>query len=191
MGEAFTPGAATLTARVFANPHARIPPTLFYDIAFPVRVSLPVPIGRPLFSSDEPVTDVQLEFIDLGPVEWRALPGREFRFPSGPDEEYPDGGVYLGGTHHSVFLTRLQFAELRGESLAATLDIDFDLSLLRPLPEGLEREFSVRWQLPLAVDPAAMDAVMAEARQGLGWGSKCAEPGAAADRRGMSAFPDV
>ena len=110
MAEAFTPGRATLTARVFANPHARVPPTLFYDIAFPVRVSLPVPVGRPLFATDEPVTEVQLEFINLGPVEWRALPGREFGFPSGPDHEYPDGGVYLGGTHHSAFLTRLRSA---------------------------------------------------------------------------------
>lgn len=181
MGEAFAPGAATLTARVFANPHARVPPTLFYDIVFPVLVSLPFPVGRPLFTSDEPVTEVQLEFIDLGPVEWRALPGREFRFPSGPDDEYPDGGIYLGGTHHSAFLTRIRFGELGGGSLAATLDIDFDLSLLRPLPEGLEREFSVRWELQLAVDPAGLDAVMAEARQLPEWGSKHAEPGAAAD----------
>ena len=169
MGEAFTPGSATLTARVFANPHARVPPTLFYDIAFPVRVALPVPIRRPLFPSDEPVADVQLEFIDLGPVEWRDLAGREFRFPSGPDDEYPDGGVYLGGTHHSAYLTRLRFGDLQGDTLAAELDIDFDLSLLRPLPEGLEQEFSVRWKLPLTVVPAQLDAVMAEARQTLCW----------------------
>ena len=64
------------------------------------------------------------------------------------------------------------------------MDIVFDLSLLRPLPEGLEREFSVHWELPLAVDPAGLDAVMAEARQVLGWGSKHAEPGAAADGGG-------
>src|SRR4051812_14021080 len=108
MGEPFTPGEGTLTARVFVNPHARVPPTLFYDIAFPVRVELPTPIGRPLFSTDEPVTDVQLEFIDLGRVDWRALPGREFRFPSGQDEEYPDGGVHLGGTHHPALLTRVR-----------------------------------------------------------------------------------
>lgn len=166
MGEAFTPGPATLTARVFANP-PDIPPTLFYDIVFPVRVSLPVPIGRPLFSSDEPMTEVQLEFIDLGPVNWRALPGREFRFPSGPEEEYPEGSVYLGGTHHSAYLTRLRFSELRGGSLAATLDLDFDLTLLRPLPGGLEREFSVRWGLSLAVDHTGLDTVMAEARHVL------------------------
>ena len=82
MGEAFTPGTMTLTARVFTNPHARVPPTLFYNIVFPVRVSLAVPVGRPLFASDEPLTEVPLEFLDLGPVEWRTLPGREFRFPS-------------------------------------------------------------------------------------------------------------
>jgi hypothetical protein len=169
-GEAFTPGSGTLTARVFANPHARVPPTLFYDIVFPVRVSLSVPIGRPLFSTEEPVTEVQLEFIDLGRIDWRALPGREFQFPAGPDDEYPDGGVYLGGTHHSAFLTRLRFADLRGGGLTAALDIDFDFSLLRPLPEGLEREFSVHWELPMAVDPARLDAVMAEAQQVLGWG---------------------
>ena len=169
-GEAFAPGCGTLAARVFANPHARVPPTLFYDIVFPVRVTLPVPIGRPLFPDDEPVTDVQLEFIDLGRIDWRALPGGEFVFPKGPDDEYPDGGVYLGGTHHSAFLTRLRFGERCGESLAAALDIDFNLSLLRPLPGGLDREFAVHWEVPLAVDPAALDAVMAEARQVLGWG---------------------
>src|SRR5688572_19842786 len=102
--DVFTPGGGTLTARVFANPHARVPPTLFYDIAFPVHVTLPEPVGRPLFSTDEPVTEVQLEFIDLGGGNWRSLPGREFTFPAGPDDEYPDGGVYLGGTHHSPFL---------------------------------------------------------------------------------------
>lgn len=179
-GEAFTPGSGTLTARVFANPHARVPPTLFYDIVFPVRVSLRVPIGRPLFSTDEPVTDVQLEFIDFGRINWRALPGREFLFPTGADDEYPDGGVYLGGTHHSAFLTRIRFGELRGESLMVALDIDFDLSLLRPLPEGLEQEFTVHWEVPLTVDPGALDAVMTEAQQVLGWDSD-AEPVAAPD----------
>jgi hypothetical protein len=68
----------------------------------------------------------------------------------GPADEYPDGSVYLGGTHHSAFLTRIQFGERRGRALMAHLDIDFDLSLLRPLPEGLEKEFSVHWEVPLA-----------------------------------------
>jgi hypothetical protein len=170
-GEAFTPGTGALTARVFANPHARVPPTLFYDIVFPIRVTLPVPTGRPLFSTEGPVTEVQLEFIDLGRVEWRALPGRELRFPSGPDEDYPDGGVYLGGTHHPAILTRLRFGELRGNTLAAALAIDFDLSLLRPLPAGLWPAFSVDWEVSLAADAARLDAVMAEARQVLGWGT--------------------
>ena len=88
---------------------------------------------------------------------------------AGPDDEYPDGGVYLGGTHHPAVLTRLRFGGLRGGSLLAALDIDFDLSLLRPLPEGLERDFSVHWEVPLAVDETELDAVMAEARQVLGW----------------------
>lgn len=170
--EAFTPSGGKLMARVFANPHAHIPPTLYYDIVFPVRVSLPVPIGRPLFDDDEPVTDVQLEFIDLGRIDWRSLPGREFRFPTGPNDEYPDSSVYLGATHHSAYLTRLQFGDYRGESISATLDLDIDLSHLRPLPEGLEREFSVHWELSLTVDPIAMDAVISEARQVLDWDQK-------------------
>ncbi len=182
--EAFTPGSGTLKARVFANPRAGAPPTLFYDVVFPVRVTLPVLIGRPLFSSDEPATDVQVEFIDLGRVAWRSLPGQEFRFPTGPEDEYPDGGVYLGGAHHSAFLTRLRFGELRGESLAASLAIDFDLSLLRPLPQGLETEFSVHWEVPLAVDAAELDAVMAEARRVLGWETQDAVPGAGSPDRG-------
>lgn len=168
--EAFAPGSGTLTARVFANPKARVPPTLFYDIVFPVRVALPDPAADPaLFPTDEPVTEVQLEFVDLGRVDWRALPGREFRFPAGPKDEYPDGGVYLGGVHHSAFLTRLRFGELRAGALVATLDIDFDLSLLDPMPEGLEPEFSVRWDVQLAVDAAGLDDVMAEARRVLDW----------------------
>jgi hypothetical protein len=79
--------------------------------------------------------------------------------------------VYLGGTNHPVFLTRIRFGELRDESLTAALDIDFDLSLLRPLPEGLEQEFTVHWQVPLAIDLGMLDAVMTEAKQVLNWGS--------------------
>jgi hypothetical protein len=166
--EAFQPSRGTLTAQVFDNPAARVPPTLFYEITIPVRVVLPVPLGRPLFPSDEPATEVGIEFIDLGRVDWRTLPGRKFRFPAGPDEEYPDGSVYLGGTHHSAFLTRVQFGERRGRSIMASVELDFDLSLLRPLPDGLKREFSVRWELPLAVSAAELDDVVAEARQALG-----------------------
>lgn len=68
-GNAFTPGSGTLTAQVFTSPHARVPPTLVYKIEFPVWVTLPVPIGRPLFSTDEQMTEVQLRFIDLGRVD--------------------------------------------------------------------------------------------------------------------------
>ena len=32
--------------------------------------------------------------------------------------------------------------------------------------------FSVDWEVPLAVDAAGLDAVMAEARQELGWGTQ-------------------
>jgi hypothetical protein len=164
-GKAFIPDRGTLTAQVFANPSARVPPTLFYDITLPVRVMLPTPIGRPLFPYDEPTTEVQFEFIDLGRVEWRNLPDRKFRFPSGPDDEHPDGGIYLGGTHHSAFLTRLRFGERQGRSLTASLDIEFDLSLLRPLPAGLKPLFSVRWKVSLAVSASELDTVMSEARQ--------------------------
>lgn len=87
---------------------------MFYEIALPVQVTLPTPVGRPLFQDDEPVTEVGIEFIDLGRVEWRDLAGRKFRFPAGLYDEYPDGGIYLGGTHNSAYLTRLRFGERQG-----------------------------------------------------------------------------
>ena len=163
--EAFTPLGGTLTSQVFENLHVRIPPTLFYAIEVPIRVILSEKIGRPLFSTDEPLTDVQLEFIDLGLIDWRLLPGREFVFPTNGEDGYVDGSVYLGATHHTATLVRLAFDALSKEVIEANLHIDFDLTLLRPMPAGLTQSFSVNWSLSLAVDPQALDIVMAEARQ--------------------------
>lgn len=69
-------------------------------------------------------------------------------------------------------------------TIRSSLDLDIDLSLLRPLPGGLEPAFSVHWEVPLAVDPARLDAVIAVARQGLDWGTKGVEQSAPADSPG-------
>jgi hypothetical protein len=89
--------------------------------------------------------------------------------------------MYLGGGHHPAFLTKLQFGELRGDSLAASLAIDFDFSLFRPLPEGLESQFSVFWEVPLAVVANEMDKVMEEARRVLGWEDQNSSPAGGGD----------
>lgn len=164
---AFRPSDGVLSAEVFSNPKNGIPPTLYYEIVIPVRVELHEPIGCPLFTSDEPMTCVQFEYAVQGLVHWRDLPSQTYHFPTDYDDEYPDNSIYLGGTHHYAYLTELRFVELHDNSLKTVLDIEFDLSMLRPLPTGLQSSFSVHWEINLEVDEEKLDNVMEEATKVL------------------------
>jgi hypothetical protein len=148
-----------MTARVFENPHVRIPPTLFFDIEIPVR---PFKYKR-----NTQKTSAQLEFIDFGIEDWRELPEREFLFPVNPADGYIDGSLYLwsdseGGGHNPADATRMRFGRLRGKTLPASIDIMFDFT-----QEGFDAlgTISVTWDVKLKIDPDALDAACEEARR--------------------------
>jgi len=154
-GVALIPTAGEMTARIFDNPNIGIPPTLFFDIEIPVR-----PFK---YKGKTQKTSAVLEFIDFGVGDWRELPGREFTFPKNPEEGFIDGSLLLEDAHNPADATRIRFAPLKGTAiLPASLDIEFDFT-----QEGLEElgTISVTWDVELAIDPRALDAVCEEARR--------------------------
>jgi hypothetical protein len=113
---------------------------------------------------------VRLDFIRIGLVDWRELPGRAFVFPVNPQAGYVDGSVYFDGTHQYADLTYLQFGTLYGSELSATVTITFNFYSNSMLPNMTET-VTVNWTIQLVVDPAELDRVLAEARAVLRDGS--------------------
>jgi hypothetical protein len=160
----FEPGRGALTARLFANAGSGVASSLVFDIAVPVRCMLDMPSDAD--ASIAGPTEVRLDFIRIGIVDWRELPGRTFVFPINPEAGYVDGSVYFDGTHQYADLTRLQFGTLSGSVLSATVTITFNFypnSMLPNMPETV----TVNWAIELAIDPAKLDRVLAEARAAL------------------------
>lgn len=151
---ALTPKRGMMTARVFENPHAGIPPTLFFDIEIPLR-----PFK---YQGEMQKTSVQLNFINFGVKDWRDLPGKEFTFPKNPTEGYIDGSLYLADTHNPADTTRIRLGALKGKTLPAEVDIEFDFTYEGPAELGKVR---VTWQVELSIDPSELDRVIAEASQ--------------------------
>jgi hypothetical protein len=157
----FVPARGTLTARMFENASNGVANSLVYDIAIPVHCVLDLPPDPD--ASDPSQTTVRLDFIRIGLVDWRNLPGRAFIFPVNPEAGYVDGSVYFDGAHHYADLTRLQFGTLTGTTLAAAVTITFQFYQNSARP-NLPKTVPVDWDLALEVDPADLDRVLAEAR---------------------------
>jgi hypothetical protein len=161
----FVPSRGTLTARMFENLNNGIANSLVYNIAIPVQCVL-APSSDP-DGVDQRRTAVSLDFIRIGFVDWRDLPGRVFTFPVNPAAGYVDGSVYFDGAHQYADLTRLSFGALTGATMPTVATITFHFyknSAWPTLPETA----SVDWDINLAVDATALDQVMAEAGTVLG-----------------------
>ncbi|MBX9677767.1 MAG: hypothetical protein K2X38_03305 [Gemmataceae bacterium] len=148
------PQRGTMSAKVFQNPHLRIPPSLFFKIE--------IPLNPFQFQGETQVTSVRLDFIDFGVFDWKELPNREFRFPKNPEDGYIDGSMYLGGTHNPADCTRIRFGNLEQKTLPTSLDIEFDFTYEGPIELG---KVAVTWQVDLDVDSAGLDRVIEESRR--------------------------
>jgi hypothetical protein len=164
----FEPGRGTLTARLFENASNGIANSLVFDIVVPVRCVLDMPSNAD--ASIVGPTEVRLDFIRIGLVDWRELPGRSFVFPVNPLAGYVDGSVYFDGTHQYADLTCLQFGILYGSELSATVTITFNFYSISMLP-NMPETVTVNWTIQLVVDQAELDRVLAEARAVLRDGS--------------------
>lgn len=157
----FIPARGSLTARMFENLNNGIANCLVYDITIPVHCVLGPPAE--LDTSYATPTDVRLELIRIGLVDWRDLPSRLFTFPVNPVAGYVDGSVYFDGVHHYADLTRLRFGELTGATLTAAVTITFNFYKNSALPD-LPESVTVDWNIELDIEVSALDRVIAEAR---------------------------
>jgi hypothetical protein len=157
----FVPGAGTLIARMFENHANGVANSLVYDIAIPVRCALDLP------PEIERQTEVRLDFIRIGLVDWRDLPGRTWTFSVNPEIGFVDGSVYFNGAHHYANLMRVSFGPLNDETLKTAVTIAFHVYRDSGLPD-LPETLIVDWDVDLTVAPVELDQVIAAARAALG-----------------------
>ena len=129
---------------MFENQSNGVANSLVYDIAIPVScvLDLPPDAGPDSGNAFPRETEVRLDFIRIGLVDWRDLPGRAFVFPVNPAEGYVDGSVYFGHQHHYADLTRLHFGRLNGSTMTALATITFNFYKMSELP-GLPETLTV------------------------------------------------
>lgn len=161
----FVPDAGSLTARIVENPGRADACRLVYDIAIPVSCVIDLP--PELDDASQRRTVVLLDFIRVGLVDWRDLPGRSFEFPINPVEGYVDGSVYFNATHQYADLTHLTFGKLTGTSMQATVRIVFQFYPDTAMPD-LPETMTIVWDVDLSVDCNALDQVLVQARAAAG-----------------------
>ena len=148
------PKPGSLTARVFENINIGLPPTLFFDIEIPLE-----PFE---YDGETEETTVRLDFIEFKVGDWRALPGKNFTFPTNPTLGYIDGSMYLAGAHNPADVTAIRCRALENDLLRAEVDLRFDFTYEGPEELGV---VAVSWPVELVVDPSQLDAAFAEARR--------------------------
>jgi hypothetical protein len=168
------PGRGRLTARV-SHPSLPYPTNhdgLFYALEIPVDLTLDRPPNDPEFFPHKAGphsghSDLRLDHISLGLIDWRNLPGREFRFPVNPEPGYIDGSIYLQSNHNYADATRLSFGPLQPDGLVLSLDVAFDFSLIDAAPSDLPASVQVTWDVMLDVDAQELDRQMVLAKRVL------------------------
>jgi hypothetical protein len=129
----FVPHCGAISARIFANPHLEIEPTLFHDI----RIDLQ-PFQLEIGAESELVkTSMRLEFIEFNRLTfwksifsgrkkfsgYKSLEGKTFKFPRNPVPGYIDASVYLGHVHNPIDVDKVQFGLLSKDMLPAKFDL--------------------------------------------------------------------
>jgi hypothetical protein len=157
----FLPRRGKLSARLFGEPDKINADSLVYDITVPVTCILDLPPEVDGTKYQE--AEVRLDFIRIGLVDWRTLPGRTFTFPVNPVAGYVDGSVYFDEAHQYADLTKLKFEDLIASTLHASVTITFHFyknSALPTLPEIL----TVDWDLELDVNGEELNLVFGNAK---------------------------
>jgi hypothetical protein len=157
----FVPNRGKLGARLFENIGVIDGTNLVYDITIPVTFTLEMPLE--IDGVGVTITEVRLDFIRIGLVDWRDLPGRAFTFPVNPVEGYVDGSIYFDSTHQYADLTRLQFGRLTENTLSAEVTITFNFYENSALP-NLPETVTVEWAIELDVNSEELDGVLASAK---------------------------
>jgi hypothetical protein len=157
----FVPNRGKLGARLSENTGVIDSTRLVYDITIPVTCTLEMPLESDGVGVTK--TEVRLDLIRIGLVDWRDLPSRAFTFPVNPVEGYVDGSIYFDSAHQYVDLTRLQFGRLIGNTLAAEVTITFNFYKNSALP-NLPETVTVEWAIELDVNGKELDAVLASAK---------------------------
>jgi hypothetical protein len=157
----FVPDRGTLGARLFENTSVIDSSRLVYDITIPVTCTLEMPLESD--GVGVTTTEVRLDLIRIGLVDWRDLQGRAFTFPVNPVEGYVDGSIYFDSTHQYADLTRLQFGRLTENTLAAEATITFNFYKNSALP-NLPETVTVEWAIELDVNSEELDGVLAKAK---------------------------
>ena len=170
-----SPSRGRLTARV-SHPSLPYPTNhdgLFYALEIPVDFELDRPPADPEVFPHKTGprsgrSDLRLDHISLGRIDWRDLPGRDFRFPVNPGSGYIDGSIYLNSSHHYADATRLTFGPPQPSGLRVRLEVAFDFSQIDAAPSALPAAVQVSWEVLLDVDAPELDRQMMLAKSVLG-----------------------
>jgi hypothetical protein len=157
----FVPNRGKLGARLSENTGVIDSTKLVYDITIPVTCTLQMPLEGD--GVGVTTTEVRLDLIRIGLVDWLDLPGQVFTFPINPVEGYVDGSIYFDSAHQYADLTRLQFGRFTGNTLAAEVTITFNFYKNSALPD-LPETVTVEWAIELDVNGKELDGVLASAK---------------------------
>jgi hypothetical protein len=157
----FVPNRGKLGARLSENTGVIDSTRIVYDITIPVTCTLEMPLE--IDGVDLTTTELRLDLIRIGLVDFRDLPGQVFTFPINPVEGYVDGSIYFDSTHQYADLTRLQFGRFTGNTLAAEVTITFNFYKNSALP-NLPETVTVEWAIELDVNSEELDGVLASAK---------------------------
>jgi hypothetical protein len=84
----------------------------------PGRAAIAILMQPFLWQAEIVDTAIRLDGIELPSVHLADLAGRSFAFPVNPAQDAIDGSIYLGGAHHPVDVTALDFARARDGGLS-------------------------------------------------------------------------
>lgn len=71
-------------------------------------------------------TEIRLDFVELPGPGLKDLSRQAFDFPTNPEAGYIDAGIYLGGGHCPIDVTRIEFGPGTNSEITATLHTYFD-----------------------------------------------------------------
>ncbi|SGZ09866.1 hypothetical protein [Moritella viscosa] len=96
--------------------------------------------------SESVKTSIRLEGIKI-PIASSELEGREFLFPTNPEEGYIDGSVYFFAAHSPVDVTKITFGKAESGKLLATIESEWVLEFERTGYKNFSHTFEVTVEL--------------------------------------------
>jgi len=78
------------------------------------------------FTIDGEVVEQTLDFtLEIGATDLKDLAGREFEFPSNPEDGYVEGSIYIWSAHNPIDLHSITFGDPHDDVVSVTLDMTF------------------------------------------------------------------